>query len=141
MCNWIDNKYNFKLNILHCGMMLLHPQSWDGLNRVLKTHYLESSGNKRPVLIANQDMHNKQYGEYFERLVYLTETRWPNEYDQNRWIWSKNTHRRTLTFELDRNFTTMTNINVWIWPKIYIKNKYYHNDDNCQIKRVIQVST
>ena len=67
-----------------------------------------------------KNMHNKQYGEYFERLVYLTETRWPNEYDQNWWIWPKNAHRQTLTFKLDRNFTTTTNNNVWIWPKIYI---------------------
>ena len=54
------------------------------------------------------------------RLVDLTESRWLNEYDQNRWIWPKNYHRQMLTFKLDWNITTMTNINMWIWPKTYV---------------------
>ena len=40
------------------------------------------------------------------RVFYLTESRWPNEYDRNWWTWPKNWKLQTLTW--------------WIWPKWYI---------------------
>ena len=43
----------------------------------------------------------------------MTDSRWLNEYDQNWWTWPKNSHQRTLTFELNLKF-----------------NKYYHNDEH-----------
>ena len=47
------------------------------------------------------------------RLVHLTKSRWP-KIGKN--LTKKNWQQRTLTLELDTNFTT-TNINRWIWPK------------------------
>ena len=35
------------------------------------------------------------------RIIHLTESRWQYEYDRNRWTWPKNSHRQTLTIELD----------------------------------------
>ena len=36
------------------------------------------------------------------RVIHLTESRWPNDYDRNRWIWLNSWQRQTLTFEHDR---------------------------------------
>ena len=45
-----------------------------------------------------------------KRNTHITKSRWPNEYDQNRLTWPKNSHRRTITFDIDQKY-----------------NKYYHN--------------
>ena len=45
-----------------------------------------------------------------KRVIHLTESRWPNEYDQNRWTWPKNWQWWMLMCELDQ--------------------KYYHNNEN-----------
>ena len=77
----------------------------------------------------------------------MTESRWPNEYDQILWTWLKNCKQQTLTLEHDQKILhwgtlmceydqnndqicknrlditenesfKMTNLNVRIWPKI-----------------------
>ena len=46
-----------------------------------------------------------------------TELRWPNEYDQNLWIWPKSSHRRTLTWwTWSKNITVHHCENV-VWNK------------------------
>ena len=40
----------------------------------------------------------------FMRVIHLTESRWPNEYDRNQWTWRKNWQGRTLTFEHDQKY-------------------------------------
>ena len=48
---------------------------------------------------------------------HLTDSRRMNENDRKRWTWPKNSHRQTLTVELDRKYNKYydkTNINRWI---------------------------
>ena len=53
------------------------------------------------------------------RNVYMTDSRWLNEYDQNFWRWPIKSHQQTLTLTWNLiNITTTTNIIVWIWPKL-----------------------
>ena len=52
---------------------------------------------------------------------HLTNSRWPNEYDQKICAWPKRSHRQTWAMEVDRKSTTTTNMNDWIWPNQKIK--------------------
>ena len=55
---------------------------------------------------------NESKKKEIKRVIHLTESRWPNEYDRNRWTWPKNWQQQTLIFEHDQKF-----------------NKYYHNNE------------
>ena len=39
----------------------------------------------------------------------MTDSRWPNEYDQKIYTWPKRSHQQTLT--------------IWTWPKMYDNEK------------------
>ena len=43
----------------------------------------------------------------FRRVIHLTKSRWPNEYDRNLWTWPKNWQQHTLTFEHDQKYKSL----------------------------------
>ena len=50
----------------------------------------------------------------------MTDSIWPNEFDQKIWTWPKTDNDENWLDELDRNIATTTKMIVWIWPKIEI---------------------
>ena len=74
--------------------------------KVLKT--------QKEIISFSQSNKSKIENKIWEKLlrnVNMTDSKWPNEYDQKFWTWPKNSHQQTLTFEFDQNY-----------------NEYYHND-------------
>ena len=71
---------------------------------------------------VNKNVAFKKYSGIWWRVIHLTESRWPNEYDQNWWTWPKSWQGQTLTWwswpKIELNITTMTNVKGWICPKI-----------------------